>query len=184
MPGTYWTIYQGVESVIEIITPCNKIYNDARLEWNRANDKFPKAIAYCQCNADVSNAILYAKNNNLNIKVRTGGHNYEGYSTEDGAFVIDVSNMNQIMINYNESTVKVQGGCFLEQIYTALGGRNYPFPGGSCPTVGISGVTLGGGWGYSARYLGLTCDSLIEIEMIDYRGILLVANEIINKDLF
>ena len=179
-----WLCIGWCIKVIEIIKPCSNAYADARQEWNRANDKFPEAIAYCSNYEDVKNAIRGARDKDLKIRVRSGGHNYEGYSTANGAFVIDVSDMNQIIINYTQSTVSVQGGCYLEQLYNVLGARNYPFPGGSCPTVGVSGFALGGGWGYSARYLGLGCDSLIQIEMIDYKGTLITANKKTNSDLF
>ncbi|HDK7166977.1 TPA: FAD-binding protein [Clostridium botulinum] len=100
------------------------------------------------------------------------------------ALIIDISNLNKIQINYECNTVTVQSGAYLGQVYNFLGASEYPFPGGSCPTVGISGVVLGGGWGYSSRYFGLTCDSLLELKMIDYRGCLLTANKNINSDLY
>ncbi len=170
--------------LIEVITPINNYYNDARQVWNRAIDKYPIAIAYCKTYEDVKKSILFARKNNFKIRVRCGGHNYEGFSIADDALIIDISNLNKIQINYECNTVTVQSGAYLGQVYNFLGASEYPFPGGSCPTVGISGVVLGGGWGYSSRYFGLTCDSLLELKMIDYRGCLLTANKNINSDLF
>ncbi|EQB3098853.1 FAD-binding oxidoreductase [Clostridium botulinum] len=167
-----------------MITPTSNYYDDARQVWNRAIDKYPAAIAYCKTYEDVKKAILFARKNNFKIRVRCGGHNYEGFSIADDALIIDISNLNKIQINYECNTVTVGSGAFLGQVYNFLGASEYPFPGGSCPTVGISGVVLGGGWGYSSRYFGLTCDSLLELKMIDYRSCLLTANKNINSDLY
>ncbi|KOR25647.1 FAD-binding oxidoreductase [Clostridium sp. L74] len=170
--------------MMEVITPISNYYDDARQIWNRAIDKYPIAIAYCKTYEDIKKAILFSTKNNLKIRTRSGGHNYEGFSIANKALIIDISNLNKIQINYECNTVTIQSGAFLGQVYNFLGASKYPFPGGSCPTVGISGVVLGGGWGYSSRYLGLTCDSLLELKMIDYKGCLLTANKIINSDLY
>ncbi|MGL4847447.1 MAG: FAD-binding protein [Clostridium sp.] len=169
---------------MEIIRPIDKIYRAARLDFNRAIQKYPCLIVYCSSFSDVQNAILYAQKQNLRIRVRTGGHNYEGFSNGDKALVIDISNLNKITLNYKNNTLSAQAGAYLAEIYNLLGSRNIPFPGGACPTVSISGLTLGGGWGYSARYLGLTCDSVTEISLIDYNGKLLTCSKKENSALF
>jgi FAD/FMN-containing dehydrogenase len=101
----------------------------------------------------------------------------------NGVIVIDISRMDGIVLNNNEQ-LKIQGGVKNEQLYEFVGSLGYPFPGGTCPTVGVSGYTLGGGWGFSSRYLGLGCDSLIELELVDYTGRILKANQQVNPDLF
>lgn len=168
----------------EIITPNNDKYTEARQGWNRAIQKYPLAIVYCKNYKDISTAICFARTNNIPIRIRSGGHNYEGYSTDNMALVIDVSKLNEIKINYEKNSVTIQGGVNNSQLYNFISSKGYPFPGGACPTVGVSGYTLGGGWGYSSRYLGLGCDSLIEIKLIDYRGYVITANDHINSDLF
>ncbi|MGL5347523.1 MAG: FAD-binding protein [Peptostreptococcaceae bacterium] len=168
----------------EIITQNDARYEKARQEWNRAIQKYPIAIVYCENNEDVSEAVVWASSRQLPIRVRSGGHNYEGYSTDNGVVIIDISRMNNININYVNNTIKVQGGVKNSQLYNTISPKGYPFPGGTCPTVGVSGYTLGGGWGYSARKFGLGCDSLAEVEMIDYKGNLLRANYYENTDLF
>ena len=87
-------------------------------------------------------------------------------------------------IELNETTVKVQGGVRNRELYEAVCGAGYPFPGGGCPTVGVAGYTLGGGWGYSSRLFGLGCDQLIEAEVITAEGQLIVANANQHEDLF
>lgn len=167
-----------------IITPESKEYENARQEWNRAIQKFPKIILYCESTKDVSEAIKHAYKNKLQIRIRSGGHNYEGYSTGDGVAVIDISKMDSAKINYAENTVIVQGGIKNTKLYNYISSQGYPFPGGTCPTVGVSGFTLGGGWGYSTRKFGLGCDSLLEIEIVNYKGHVIKANKYSNKELF
>jgi hypothetical protein len=174
--------YRGLTS--EVIAPGNPGYEEARQEWNRVIQRFPLAIVYCSTDRDVSNAICWARNNNIAIRIRSGGHNYEGYSVGNDLLVIDISRMNGLDIDRENNVLKVQGGVKLKQVYGLVAAEGYPFPGGTCPTVGVSGFTLGGGWGYSCRYLGLGCDSLMELELVDYTGKILLANESINADLF
>lgn len=167
----------------EVITRFNPAYEEARQEWNRAIQKFPLVIVYCLKVKDVSNAILWARKHCVCIRIRSGGHHYEGYSVGNGVLVIDISRLNGIMLN-EKNQVKIQGGVKNEDLYDFVSSLGYPFPGGTCPTVGVSGFTLGGGWGYSSRYLGLGCDSLVELELVDYRGKVLVANQTVNKELY
>ncbi|GAB6167782.1 FAD-binding oxidoreductase [Clostridium carnis] len=168
----------------KIITREDFEYEESRRCWNRAIEKYPLVIVYCYEEIDIINAISWAKLNEIPIRIRSGCHNYEGYSTGNDVLVIDISKMNNIYINEEKKTVKIQGGVRNRELYEALGEKNYPFPGGGCPTVGVAAFTLGGGWGYSSRMLGLGCDNLIEVEVIDYNGKLIIANKNSNKDLF
>ncbi|GAA0706355.1 FAD-binding oxidoreductase [Paraclostridium ghonii] len=168
----------------EIITPTDEYYNQARVVWNRAINKYPDMIIYCTSIEDVQKAVVYSVKKKLGIRVRGGGHNYEGFSIGNGVSVIDISNLNSIKIDYEKNIFTVQGGIQLGQLYTFLGGKGYPFSGGACPTVCISGLALGGGWGYSCRKYGLTCDSLLELMLVNYEGELITANEYTNSDLF
>jgi len=168
----------------EIITPNSRKYEQARQEWNRSIQKYPCAIIYCENYKDISNAIHFARKNSMPIRVRSGGHNYEGYSIDNGAIVIDISKLNKIQIDYRKNTVTIQGGVNNTTLYNFISSKGYPFPGGACPTVGVSGYALGGGWGYSCRYFGLGCDSLTEIKLINYKGCIITANKSINSDLF
>ena len=170
--------------MIEVITPSSNYYNDARQEWNRCIDKYPTAIAYCKTFDDVRKAVLFAKKNKFKLRIRSGGHNYEGFSIDDGIFVIDISNLNRIELNYENNTVTAEGGVLFGQLYNFIASKGYSFPGASSSTVGVAGFTLGGGWSYSSRYLGLACDRLSEIKLINYEGSIITANKNINSDLF
>ncbi len=168
----------------KIVTKDNCEYEESRLAWNRAIEKYPLVIIYCYNEQDIMNAILWAKKNSIEIRVRSGAHSYEGYSTGNDIAVIDISKMNEIYIDEDNGIVKIGGGVRNREIYEALGRKNYAFPGGGCPTVGVAGLILGGGWGYSSRFLGLACDSLIEAEVINYKGEKLIVNDVENSDLF
>lgn len=166
----------------EVITPDNPFYHSARQEWNRAIQRFPLAIVYCYNKFDVSHAVIWARQHCVPIRIRSGGHNYEGFSTGNGVLVIDISRMNHIGIQ--KGFLFLEGGVKNEQLYDFIGPLGYPFPGGTCPTVGVSGYFTGGGWGLSCRLFGLGCDSLVELELVDGDGRIIRANARENPDLF
>ncbi|NKF06866.1 FAD-binding oxidoreductase [Clostridium gasigenes] len=168
----------------EVVTRDDFSYEESRKAWNRAIEQYPLVIVYCQSEKDVCTAISWARVNLLPIRIRSGCHNYEGYSTGNDVVVIDVSRMSDIYIDEEKNIVKIQGGVRNRELYEALGEHGYVFPGGGCPTVGVPGFVLGGGWGYSSRLLGLGCDILIEVKIIDYEGNIIIANENYNEDLF
>jgi FAD binding domain/Berberine and berberine like len=168
----------------KVITKEDKRYKESSLSWNRAIKAEPLVIVYCKEEEDIINTIYWAKENNIEVRIRSGCHSYEGYSTGNNVAIIDISKMKDIKIDEEKNIVKFGAGITNREAYEALGEKNYPFPGGGCPTVGITGLILGGGWGYSSRYLGLACDSLIEAEIINYKGEKLTVKEEVNGDLF
>lgn len=174
--------YKGLTG--EVILPTDPRYKEARQEWNRAIQKYPLVIVYCFTKTDVRNAICWARKHSIGIRIRSGGHHYEGYSIGNSILVIDVSKMNQLKVDRDKNILKIQGGVTNQQVYDLVGSEGYPFPGGTCPTVGVVGYTLGGGWGYSSRYLGLGCDSLLELKLVNYSGKVITANKECNSDLF
>lgn len=168
----------------EVVTKEDFSYEEDRKAWNRAIEKYPLVIIYCKNKNDVSNAIAWARINSLEIRIRSGRHHYEGYSTGNDVVIIDVSKMNNIMVDESQNIVKIDGGVRNHELYETLGKLGYPFSAGGCPTVGVAGLALGGGVGYSSRLLGLATDNIIEIEMVDYKGEIIVAKESYNEDLF
>jgi FAD/FMN-containing dehydrogenase len=171
---------QGVKG--DIVLPWDPAYGEARQEWNRRIDKFPRAIVYCENREDVSRSLKWAFGHGMPLRIRGGGHHYEGYSTGNGALVIDVSRMNAVSVE--DDLLRVEGGANNAAIYGALGPLGYVFPGGTCPTVGVSGFAQGGGWGLSCRLLGLGCDSLESAELVDACGRAMTANTHCNQELF
>lgn len=168
----------------EVITRGDLAYEDARCMWNRAIEKYPLAIVFCSNEEDVRNSILWAREQQVSIRIRSGRHHYAGYSTGNDVLIIDVSRMNHIVVDEAAGNVTIEGGVRNRELYEAVCERGYPFPGGGCPTVGVVGFALGGGWGYSARYLGLGCDAIEEIRLINYEGKCITASKQQNEDLF
>ena len=153
-----------------VITPRDPEYEKARQEYNRAIQKFPVAINYCLKIRDVSNAVKWARRNGIGFRIRGGGHNYEGYSVGNRVLVIDLSRLDQVRLDPNGRTVSAQGGALNRDFFAAIAPTGHVFPVGSCPTVGVAGYALGGGWNYFCRYLGFGCDSLVSLRMVDYKG--------------
>lgn len=174
--------YEGLTG--KVVVPGDPGYERARQEYNIAIQKYPAVIVYCFEADDIKNAIVWSREQGIELRVRSGGHDYEGYSTGNGKLVIDTSPLNGVRINEWEDTVTVQAGTRLLTLYEELYQSGYAFPGGTCPTVGISGLVLGGGIGLSTRYLGLTADSLLQARMIDYEGRQLTADCACNAELF
>lgn len=168
----------------EIVTPNDKEYEKDRQVWNRAIQKYPIAILYCTSKEDVKSALEFCIIKNYDFRIRSCGHNYEGYSVGNKLVVIDVSRMKKIKIDEVKNIVTIEPGVLNSELYDYVGKRGYPFPGGTCPTVGVAAYTLGGGWGLSSRLFGLGIDSVVEFKMVDYRGKILTANRECNKDLF
>ncbi len=167
-----------------IVLPCDPIYPEARQGFNRAVQRYPVVIVYCRTPQDVSNAVTWSRVRDVPLRVRSGGHNYEGFSNGDCALVIDLSEMNGIIVDEQAGLVRVEAGVANRELYEAVSSLGYPFPGGTCPTVRASGYALGGGWGLSCRYLGLGCDSLTGVELIDDTGTLIHASATENEELF
>ncbi len=162
------------------------LYDEARKDYNTGlRPFFPKYIVYCYDVHDVRNAVLYSRAHHLPIRARSGGHSYEGYSLVDGGVVIDVSLLRRVELQPDCGTAVIGAGAELLPIYQELWDRQrVTIPGGSCPTVGIAGLTLGGGFGLISRRYGLTCDALRSLEMVDADGRLIRASAERNEDLF
>ncbi|MBY6037967.1 FAD-binding protein [Fictibacillus nanhaiensis] len=167
-----------------IVTPGDPDYDLAREEFNTRYDLFPRIINFCQTTRDVSNAICWARAKNVKFRIRTGRHSYEAYSSLDGGLVIDISEINDIKVDHKKNRARLGAGSLLYPLYERLYEEGVTIPGGTCPSVGLSGLTLGGGWGMLTRPYGMLIDQLVEVEMVDARGRIVVANKEKNADLF
>ena len=144
-------------------------YEVLRKGFNKRIEKYPFAIAKCTTTEEVSQAVAFGIKNNLAISIKSGGHSFEGFSSNNDGLVIDLSAMNAIDWE-NENTISVGPGCKISQLYDYILPKNKLLAAGSCGGVGIGGLTLGGGYGLFGRKYGLTCDSLFEITMVDGKG--------------
>lgn len=144
-------------------------YNALRKGFNKRIEKFPAVIAVCKNTTGVSEAIQYAIKNNLPVAVKSGGHCMEGFSANDNGMVINLSLLNSTTW-ISKEMITVGPACLLANLYNVILPKGRIIPGGSCATVAIGGLVLGGGYGLLARKFGLTCDSLLEITMVDGKG--------------
>jgi hypothetical protein len=149
----------------------------------RWTDARPLAIAMCANDEDVRLSIVWAQENSKPFAIRSGGHSYAGFSTTNGV-LIDVKPMNGVTPDWKKGTVFVQGGASNQDVANALRSRPFAVPSGRCPTVGTSGLVLGGGWGFGATHSGLTCDSLAGTDIVLASGTRVRADASNLDDLF
>lgn len=137
-----------------IVTPEDPNYEQARTNNNLNNSKYPSLIVFCQRTKDVVNAIKWARENNEPFRVRSGRHSYENFSLLNKGLVIDISDMNNIAINLQDMSVKIEAGANLGKVYRELWEKGVTIPAGTESSVGVVGLTLGGGIGMLSRLLG------------------------------
>ncbi len=165
------------------IYPTSPTYNTERLNYNKRFVVFPQAIFAPTTNDEVVYVLTQLKQYNLPFAVRSGGHCFEPGSLSPD-YVIDVSNFNSIIPNIGTGEVYIGAGCLLLDVLNALGLIDYAIPSGECPTVGITGLTLGGGIGLLTRPYGLTCDSVKSITLVNAACEVIEVNESSYPDLF
>ncbi len=167
-----------------LIRPQSPGYAVARQLFNTRFDHIqPQGVAYCATPADVQSCLAFVQRFNLPSTVRSGGHSYAGYSTTTG-LLLDVTRINQVSVNVGAGTATIGGGAHLIDVYAALAQYGLVIPAGSCPTVGIAGLTLGGGVGVLGRKFGLTCDNLLSAQLILAGGDLVTCDRQTHPDLF
>lgn len=166
-----------------LVRPGDRSWSTAHQLYNTRFDSLkPTAVAYVAHADDIRTTMAYARAHNIPLSIRNGGHSYAGWSSGNGRLILDVSKLNTIRASANEAVVGA--GSKLIDVYRALAAKGVTIPAGSCPTVGVSGLTLGGGHGVVSRAYGLTCDSLTQATLITADGKQVVANASENKDLF
>ncbi|CAM4442128.1 rhodanese-related sulfurtransferase [Paenibacillus endophyticus] len=167
-----------------VIFKGNPGYEAARKNWDPHTDRFPKVFVFAQRTIDVANAIRWARKNNVPIRARSGRHALEtNLSQVNGGIVIDVSDMKKIRLNKKSRTVVVESGNRVGRVVDKLARQGFIAPFGDSPSVGIGGITLGGGIGPIQRTTGLISDNLIGLEMVDAKGRVIQASKKRNSDL-
>jgi hypothetical protein len=159
-------------------------YDGARQIWNGMHDRRPAAIVVARTTADVGHAVTFARERELLLAVKGGGHSWPGHSTADGSLMIDLSALNDVTIDPGARRARVGGGALLYDLDFASLRHGLATTAGIVSHTGVGGLTLGGGYGRLGRKLGLTIDSLLAAELVcaDGRVRRLGADE--NKDLF
>src|SRR2546427_4045306 len=168
----------------ELIQRGNREYDSSRVVWNGMADRHPALIARCTRVEDVVTAVRFAREHDLVIAVRGGGHSVAGFSTCDGGVVIDLSGMRAVEIDPASRTARVQGGALLEQLDGAAQEYGLACPVGVVGHTGVAGLTLGGGMGRLQRKHGFTIDNLLSVELVTADGTLRHVSDEEDPDLF
>jgi len=159
-------------------------YDTARKLYSPRFDAVrPLAVAFCEGAEDVARAIAWARRHGIRISVRSGGHSYGGYSTGPG-LVVDVSHMDGIAVDGSGRMARVGAGARLIDVYEALWRRGVAVPAGTCASVGVAGLALGGGYGFLSRAFGTTADAMRGVRLVDARGSVLDCDAARHADLF
>lgn len=154
-----------------IVRPQDPGYAEASLGWDELFVRYPLVIVFAQETQDVVNALTWARQNNVALRVRSGRHSLEGWSNVDNGIVIDISELKSTDIDAATRIATVGAGLSQLEAVTALAEQNLAATTGTEGTVGLSGATLGGGFGFLTRYLGMACDSLIGAEIVVASGV-------------
>jgi FAD/FMN-containing dehydrogenase len=166
-----------------LVRPQDQAYpTDRRLYNTRFDGLRPAAIAYVTGEDDVRACLDFARRTATPLAIRSGGHSYAGWSSGDKKLIVDVSKLDSIRLDGTVATIGA--GARLIDVYSTLGARGRTVPGGSCPSVAISGLTLGGGHGVLSRSMGLTCDNLIGATIVTADGRTRAVSADAEPDLF
>jgi FAD/FMN-containing dehydrogenase len=159
-------------------------YEQARTLWNGMIDRHPAVVVRCAGASDVLTAIRFARENDLALAVRGGGHNIAGNAVCDGGLEIDLSLMKSVRIDPARRIARVEPGVTLGEFDREAQAFGLATPLGINSTTGVAGLTLGGGFGWLSRALGLTIDNLLSVDVATADGELITASETENADLF
>jgi FAD/FMN-containing dehydrogenase len=158
-------------------------YNAARLVYNvRYDGARPEAVVQPLDTRDVAAIVRWANRSNVRLVARSGGHSYAGYSTTSSGVVVDLSRISGVRVSNGRATVGA--GTQLIDVYAALARRGLLVPAGSCPSVGITGLALGGGHGLSGRRFGLTTDNLLGATIVTADGRIRQVDQNSEEDLY
>jgi FAD/FMN-containing dehydrogenase len=168
----------------DLILPDSPEYDEARAVYNAMIDRRPAIIARCVDTSDVIAAVNYARNHNLTLAVRGGGHHGAGLSVCDDGLVVDLSRMRGVLVDPDARTAVAMGGATLGDLHHATHAFGLATPSGIVSTTGVGGITLGGGVGHLTRGFGLAIDNLLSADMVLADGSFVMVDENHHPDLF
>ncbi len=182
----YWQALQGLATRLQgvLLLPGDPDFEAARIVWNGAANRHPALIVQCVNAGDVIAAITFAREHDLPVSVRSGGHSMAGYGTNDGGMVIDLSHMKALTIDPTRLIARIEPGLTWGEVAHALQAHGLALTSGDTASVGVGGLLLGGGIGWMARKHGLTIDHLRAVELVTADGQLLRASANEHAELF
>ncbi len=167
-----------------IVTSSHPAYDDARRVWNGMIDRRPLLIVHPESTSEVAAAIAFAREHDLELSVKGGGHGVAGRAVCDDGLVLDLSRMRSVSVDPVTRTATVQGGANLRDLDAASQAHGLATTAGIYCDTGVAGLALGGGVGLLMRRFGLTCDNLLAAEVVTADGRVLEANERDHPELF
>jgi FAD/FMN-containing dehydrogenase len=167
----------------KVLRPGDPRFDELSRPINRRFEFRPAGVAVCAGPEDVAYALKWSEENGIPRVVRSGGHSFMGYSSNDG-LVISVSEMKSVRYQSDSNQVIAAGGAQNRDATRALKASNVMIAGGQCPTVGLAGLTLGGGLGFTMRLFGMTSDTLVSSQMVLANGNIVTASATENPDLY
>lgn len=167
-----------------LILPGNPGYDEARSIWNGMIDRKPAVIVRCRTEGDVTRAVEYARENQLIVAIRGGGHNIAGHAVCDGGLMIDLSAMKEVRVDALARRAYVRPGATLGDVDRATQAHGLATPTGINSTTGIAGLALGGGFGWLSRKLGLTSDNLVSARLVTAEAKCIQVSATSHVDLF
>src|SRR5712692_6638364 len=180
------TAFQELASHLRgaLLRPGDAGYEQALRVYNGMIEKRPALIAHCRDVADVIAAVNFAREHELTLAVRGGGHSGPGLGTCDDGLVIDLSGMKGIRVDPSARTARVEGGCTWGEVDHATHAFGLATPSGIISTTGVGGLTLGGGLGHLTRKYGLAIDNLLAVDMVLADGRFVTVSAEQQQDLF
>jgi FAD/FMN-containing dehydrogenase len=166
------------------IRPDSPDYDESRKLFNAMIDRRPAVIAQCGTPGEVAEALQHARDNELAVAVRAGGHSVAGMSMNDGGLVVDVRPMKSIEVDPQNRTVTVGAGVTFSEFDRATQQHGLAMTGGRASTTGLAGFTLGGGSGWLERAYGFACDHLVSVDLVTASGDRVTASAQENSELF
>ncbi|MFJ6941103.1 FAD-binding oxidoreductase [Streptomyces sp. NPDC101132] len=168
----------------EVLAPDDPGYDEARTVFNAMVDRRPAVIAQCETTDDVVRAVRFARDLDLKIAVRGGGHSVAGAGTGDGALVVDLRRMHGVTVHPGSRAARLEGGATMSHLDRACEPHGLATPGGRASTTGVGGFVLGGGDGWLSRAFGLASDNLLGVELVTADGRRVEATAEENPELF
>jgi len=167
-----------------VFLPGRPEYDEARTIWNSMVDRQPGFVIRAMGASDVQKAVNFAREAGLVMSVRSGGHQIAGHAVADATVLLDLSHLQSVHVDPQAKTARVAPGATLGDVDRETQAHALTFPVGINSTTGIAGLTLGGGFGWTTRKLGMTIDNLLSAEVVTADGAIVTASETSHPDLF
>jgi FAD/FMN-containing dehydrogenase len=164
--------------------PGEGIYTEATTIWNGMIEKRPAMVVRARSVEDVVRTVTLARDNGVELSIRSGGHNIAGLALSDGGLTLDMSTMTSVQVDVAQRRARVGAGCTLGDVDRATQEHGLAATLGFVSATGVAGLTLGGGMGYLTRQFGWTVDDLVEVDLVTASGEVVRASRSENPELF